>query len=625
MSTSALRLGLELIDAEASAPLTFTLATQHGFSFGSVPVLSRASKEAAWPFAADALSLDESFDASFFVLSCGKEVSLPLLKRDFHFAKHVGVSCLGVEVPTQPEALMPFAQQIAALLPDAAFTQLVVRVRATNKGWLQWNTVRCLSNGNPNLHLALELVDPSTEDAGSIERWMAEPVKLVVLESASFLKNKKQYPVLSKNMQKAVQSLMALNVQFILSIPTPPPITLSPTTSPSAYKDYLNHLHALLPPLSDFEQYAASYNDYLQAPLQPLMDNLESATYEVFEKCPAKYRLYEEAVRDAMCDRITDLGQREFVLCVFGAGRGPLVDCVLRARDSIIEASGGSGGANASSVRVKVIALEKNPNAIVGLKANCGLAGKWGKEDVEVVWADMRFWVPTVKADILVSELLGSFGDNELSPECLDGAQKVLKPNGISIPSSYTAFISPVSSTKLHAAVQAYRDVEHAETPYVVKLKAICHIGGGEPVPVWTFTHPRVAEEGEEAGRVAGVGSNDHNTRFSSTRFEVKEDILMHGIAGYFESTLYTTTLLSINPPTHSPDMSSWFPLYFPLKDPLHLVQGMSVDIMLWRCTDERKVWYEWAVCPVTREGVVVVGGGQGVHNGGGRSSWIGL
>jgi hypothetical protein len=29
--------------------------------------------------------------------------------------------------------------------------------------------------------------------------------------------------------------------------------------------------------------------------------------------------------------------------------------------------------------------------------------------------------------DILVSELLGSFGDNELSPECLDGAVRFLK------------------------------------------------------------------------------------------------------------------------------------------------------------------------------------------------------
>ena len=31
------------------------------------------------------------------------------------------------------------------------------------------------------------------------------------------------------------------------------------------------------------------------------------------------------------------------------------------------------------------------------------------------------------KVDILVSELLGSFGDNELSPECLDGAVRSLK------------------------------------------------------------------------------------------------------------------------------------------------------------------------------------------------------
>jgi hypothetical protein len=38
----------------------------------------------------------------------------------------------------------------------------------------------------------------------------------------------------------------------------------------------------------------------------------------------------------------------------------------------------------------------------------------------------MRVWDAPRKADIMVSELLGSFGDNELSPECLDGAQNFL-------------------------------------------------------------------------------------------------------------------------------------------------------------------------------------------------------
>lgn len=48
-------------------------------------------------------------------------------------------------------------------------------------------------------------------------------------------------------------------------------------------------------------------------------------------------------------------------------------------------------------------------------------------DQVTVVSCDMREFNPPEKADILVSELLGSFGDNELSPECLDGAQKFLK------------------------------------------------------------------------------------------------------------------------------------------------------------------------------------------------------
>lgn len=51
---------------------------------------------------------------------------------------------------------------------------------------------------------------------------------------------------------------------------------------------------------------------------------------------------------------------------------------------------------------------------------------EWG-DQVTVVSSDMREWAAPEKADIIVSELLGSFGDNELSPECLDGAQHFLK------------------------------------------------------------------------------------------------------------------------------------------------------------------------------------------------------
>lgn len=111
----------------------------------------------------------------------------------------------------------------------------------------------------------------------------------------------------------------------------------------------------------------------------------------------------------------------------------------------------------------------------------------WG-DRVTIVFADMRTWKAPEQADILVSELLGSFGDNELSPECLDGAQKFLKPEGISIPANYTTFVAPMASNKLHADVAAFKDLAHMETSYVVMFKAISLLA--QPKPIWVFEHP---------------------------------------------------------------------------------------------------------------------------------------
>jgi len=53
-------------------------------------------------------------------------------------------------------------------------------------------------------------------------------------------------------------------------------------------------------------------------------------------------------------------------------------------------------------------------------------ASEWN-EKVGILFGDMRSLVLPEPADIIVSELLGSFGDNELCPECLDGAMRFLK------------------------------------------------------------------------------------------------------------------------------------------------------------------------------------------------------
>ena len=116
-------------------------------------------------------------------------------------------------------------------------------------------------------------------------------------------------------------------------------------------------------------------------------------------------------------------------------------------------------------------------------------------------------------ADIIVSELLGSFGDNELSPECLDGiSNDIMKKDCVSIPQEYTSYIAPCSSVKLYneARMQSFTPmstidlggggifgIQRAlETPYVVRAHA-CSVTHAEQ-SCFTFHHPTKQLESNE-------------------------------------------------------------------------------------------------------------------------------
>lgn len=259
-----------------------------------------------------------------------------------------------------------------------------------------------------------------------LEKWAAEPIKFLYIPTSIFVFNKAGFPTLTRPHQTFLLGLMKQkDVQYVL---TGEPHHVDGL---SVYLQYLNFLYKKRPEFTYQEKYEYPYYNYLQTPLQPLMDNLESQTYEVFEQDPVKYREYENAAYLAIKD--LDPALELPIVMVVGAGRGPLVRRVRKA-------------AQRAGRKIQIYAVEKNPNAVVTLQ-NAVLAEEW--TNVIVVAGDMRDWEAPVLADIQVSELLGSFGDNELSPECLDGAQKYLKPDGISIPQAYTSQIAPVSTNKI--------------------------------------------------------------------------------------------------------------------------------------------------------------------------------
>ncbi|KAM5194466.1 protein arginine N-methyltransferase 5 [Mantella aurantiaca] len=452
--------------------------------------------------------------------------------------------------------------------------------------WLWWHNFRTLCDYNKRIALAIE-VGADLPSNGIIDRWLGEPIKAAVLPTNIFLTNKKGFPVLSKVHQRLIFRLFKLEVQFV--------IAGSHHHSEKdfcAYLQYLEYLSQNRPAPNAYEMFAKGYEDYLQSPLQPLMDNLESQTYEVFEKDPVKYSQYQQAVYKCLLDRVPEEEKDTNIqiLMVLGAGRGPLVNASLRA-------------AKQAERKIKVYAVEKNPNAVITLEG--WRYEEWGSQ-VTVVSSDMREWNPPEKADILVSELLGSFGDNELSPECLDGAQHFLKVGGVSIPGEYTSYLAPISSSKLYNEVRACREKDRDpeaqfEMPYVVRLHNFHQLA--EPLQCFTFKHPN-------------TDAVIDNNRYRCLKYSVKLNTVLHGMAGYFQTVLYKDVTLSICPKTHSPGMFSWFPILFPIKQPIPVREGETVCIRFWRCNNGKKVWYEWAVTsPVC----------SAIHNPTGRSYTIGL
>ncbi|KAI9893353.1 MAG: methyltransferase protein [Vezdaea aestivalis] len=579
-------------------------------------------------------------------------------------------------------------------------------IRTDSMGsWDSWNVIRSLCRHSSRLYVAL-MMTRTLPSEPVLKRWISEPLRLLMYYPKTFQKNNSGFPVL----QRTHQGLLSRYIRLRLSpwillcdvgpIPTEESESSSnghiaangtssvlspaasymeesqanvPTTSKSKFRDptphlsYLRHLQRNQPSVSTIERFSAGYQDYLQAPLQPLADNLESITYEIFEKDPIKYDWYERAVHAALTDwtefeRAASGPEGRVVIAVVGAGRGPLVARALRAADN-------------AGVPIELWAVEKNPNAYVVLSNRN--KKEWDHR-VSIVKSDMRAWPgphrnpsqdvqeadlatpsplhkrqqPSTtslghphkrlattgyygQVDILISELLGSFGDNELSPECLDGISHVLSPQGISIPCSYTSHLTPISAPKLHTEVlsRTAGDPEAPFVPYVVMFQAIDFLSTkpmDPTVPVieqmWEFKHPAPSSvlrdaalrraggmTGGGGGLRGGDGANEHNSRFSRVKFLCLHRGVINGLAGYFETVLYDGSAagernkgrvfenieLSTNPnsmDTKSKNMISWFPIFFPLKDPLYIPDNSEVVVNLWRQTDDRKVWYEWMI-----------------------------
>jgi type II protein arginine methyltransferase len=524
----------------------------------------------------------------------------------------------------QKEALKQTVGHLAALSRER-YTETNAEVDVDTElygSWDSWNVIRSVCEYSPRLsignksailllinqvtNLCLALLIPQELPLESLQsRWFAEPLGFLLFTAATFLPNSKGQLQLSKGQQSLIFRymrqqqppwLLLYDIEPSLDHKESEPTESSSTATTEAGKNalektltnlqrlgmhlrYFRLLQRHQPAKTAMEKFGSRYEDYLQPPMQPLSDNLDSRLSEGIETDPTKYEWYERAITHALTDwdekqKPTSGPDKRVVIAVVGPGRGPLVTRALRASD-------------ATKVPVEMWAVEKNPLTYVVLEQHN--KHDWGGV-VNIVHSDIRAWkgpsrsasdakdVAFGKVDILVSELLGSFGDNELSPESLDSIQHVLAtPHGISIPSSYSAHLTPILAPRVHGQISrtALTNPVAYDTTYCVYLYAIDYLATSVPdrpyiQQAWEFVHPLPASTlFTPEARV-----NKHNVRFSKLKFTCKNRGVVSGIAGYLEVVLYDggkgkLVELSMRPDTidkKSKDILRWLPMYFPLK-----------------------------------------------------------
>lgn len=454
------------------------------------------------------------------------------------WARHTGLAALIFPLADDDRAA---AVQLGRALAARATPGPAVWVQVpwTAAGFKIWQVVSALVGHHPEVSVCVETSKRAPSDA-QLMAWRREVPACVAVCSAPK----------TKGLQDALTTLFAGRTKRAY---------LDGAEAQTAADAVKGCFKAAWAGVAPADLMAVDHGDPLMDPVQPLRDHIGAAIYQHFEQVAPKYEAYERAMVRALGARRAQAPVR---VAVLGAGRGPLVDVVLRA-------------ASKARVQVDLTAVEKNPHAAGTLRQRA--AADWGGQ-VQVQEADMRTLAETPRFDLTVSELLGGFGDNELSPECLQGMQRWLRPGGASLPASSTSYLAPVQAEFLWAGAQ--RSAGGLDVPVGVHLDRAKLLSDYQRC--FHFTHPEADAE-------------DDLQRQVTLSFVAKADGLVHGFVGTFDAAIDAEDVFGNHPTVQVNVASGWAPLFFALRVPMRVKKQEKVSVAMWRRRDAGRVWYAWA------------------------------
>jgi SAM-dependent methyltransferase len=291
-----------------------------------------------------------------------------------------------------------------------------------------------------------------------------------------------------------------------------------------------------------------------------------------------------EVHRSMICDRVRTEAFRR------------AIEGVVRPGDTVLDVGAGSGILSVFAARAgaaRVFAVERTAVAALARE----LAAANGVADiVHVIHGDVLDVELSERVDVIVSEWLGGFGiDEGMLVPVIAARDRWLKPDGVMIPSSVTAWAALVHDRYLEETVEFLRD-----NPYGLRFDDLADKTVNEILYSGSFRHLAARDKRSDASRLWSTNAKlipleqAQAPHEADTVLNVRDHGMANALALWFSAQLAPGISLSVgpgDPPTH------WGMTTAPLRSPVTLTPGMVVHARV-RTAPARPqgTWTSWAI-----------------------------
>lgn len=317
-----------------------------------------------------------------------------------------------------------------------------------------------------------------------------------------------------------------------------------------------------------------------KSPIYPAWTDVE---YEAIEKDTAKYFLYYSAINMAMKDM---KHSTDTITCfVIGPGRGRLIEfCLDCLKVNKIDGTIHVVECNEKALKLLVEKYDRLENVILH-PAVIIRDYEQMKELFQTTRPEentrnsLKTVFETKCIDIFVSELFGSFSDNEFMPEILSVCVKAFgSENSISIPEKCTNYLTPIRSQLLSSFFEKNgskncdlekvyvlglsEDVDASSPPQKV-YSYDCNGNSGTFSGQVEFPYCLESMSSSEAFSKVAKSDEDGNIHTQSRDTSGNREVI--GFAGHFKAVLYKDIYIDTRP---GPERNtySWESAFFPLN-----------------------------------------------------------